>query len=1495
MKKGLLKVAALAAGFFMLFAAGCSSEGGSSGPSTVAATSVTVKDGANAVEGNLYIGEDTTITLTATVAPANATVKKVEWTVSNTNAVTVVSKTDSTCVIKAGTAAASGVDVMAKVTGSNVAGHYTVNVGKKLASISVEATAETVKKAYGYKEEFDPTGVTVTATYSDGSTDDVSSGAVYTFGSDKVAALNTYKNDSSIAVNVSYTENGITKSVDSAYSVSVDTGYWVLGTVNIKTEYATKKEFNVGEEFDSNGVTATGYMHNTSSGEDDTDPIDLTSLLVFSGFDSSASYLGTEESHVLTKAQTITVKYDDSNSTTYDVTIKAIPVTSVALSASNLTIYKNKEKTVTVSVLPADATFKKVNWTVTGNDAGIVTVTDVEGGKKITAGETVTESPVTITATLADNAEKTASCSVSVKEQPKVTAWSFTSWSAETKTNVAADAAWVQNTDKTSRYVNKIDGEAVADSVVIKELEGITFSNNANVTISWDSSKGSYLQTAASMEIPVEGGYEITFSASNTGSKNGTRKLVVTEDGVATTVLSSGSTSAVTGKFTPKASTSSIVVSFPDGALNVYSIKGPVHATALSLAIDGSSSVTLKEGVAKDITATITPSDAAEKTVTWTSDKPAIVKVENGKITPLVVSSETVTITGTLENGVSGTFTVNGVSEAIKPTSVAIDGPTSVEKMGLNSSKTLAVTLAPANVEATAIIWSSSDATTVSVDENGVIKALKASDTPVTITATTVNGLKATYTVNQVIDPASITGSIVFAEEGGWMRACYAEWYPVNDATVTGYNAYVSSNGSTWTQLDKELIREYDDYFRVDAMGLAAGTYSIKVTAVSESGETSITGTTGNLTVLANDRNGFAFHNGFEPGAYKADGTLKDGAVVVYVNNANFNSVKLSVKNSKGVDVEFTGIQEALSQGWFKASSTPLVVRVIGTIDTTGFPTGSWGSSAEGLEVKGASNYSTMPLTIEGVGEDATIKGFGLLIRNTSGVELSNFGVMLQKDDGLSLDTANEYTWVHNIDIFYGGTGGEADQAKGDGSLDSKGHTRMQTYSYNHFWDSGKCNLCGMGGDNEEYMTYQHNWYDHSDSRHPRIRCMSIHVYNNYFDGNSKYGVGVTTGANAFVENNYFRNAHDPMMSSTQGTDATGEGTFSGEGPGFIKEWNNIYAECNTNNVKFQFIKYSDNQTSFDCYDASSRGQVIPSTISCGGATYNNFDTNSTYYIASLVPETPEVAKANVVKYAGRMNGGDFKWTFNNATDDASYAVDTALKAALTNYTSKIKKSVGTGNVAGGYVADGGTTPSGTGETTTDPTLSLDKSTATVTAGSTVKITATAKNGEGSVSWTSSDESVAKVSGGTVTGVKAGTATITATYGSLVKTCTVTVNETATSSVTYPETALAVGSYNMTQFLAACSSSTLATAVKDAQLDIAPGEWVSFVIDTKVTLTFKAIGNKTAKIVSSTGSVTSLAKSSDVTATLEPGSYYITTNEAAYTRLKTSVTVAAAE
>ena len=80
-----------------------------------------------------------------------------------------------------------------------------------------------------------------------------------------------------------------------------------------------------------------------------------------------------------------------------------------------------------------------------------------------------------------------------------------------------------------------------------------------------------------------------------------------------------------------------------------------------------------------------------------------------------------------------------------------------------------------------------------------------------------------------------------------------------------------------------------------------------------------------------------------------------------------------------------------------------------------------------------------MNMTFEGVGDDATVYGFGFLLREAESVEFRNFAIMRCLDDAMPLYTDNSHAWIHNMDLFYGKKGGAADQAKGDGTVDIKG------------------------------------------------------------------------------------------------------------------------------------------------------------------------------------------------------------------------------------------------------------------------------------------------------------------------------------------------------------------------------------------------------------------------------------------------------------------------
>ncbi|WP_026705484.1 pectate lyase family protein [Flavobacterium soli] len=506
--------------------------------------------------------------------------------------------------------------------------------------------------------------------------------------------------------------------------------------------------------------------------------------------------------------------------------------------------------------------------------------------------------------------------------------------------------------------------------------------------------------------------------------------------------------------------------------------------------------------------------------------------------------------------------------------------------------------------------------------------------------------------------------NVTITQATGWLETAYVTWSPVEG--VDSYNVYYTGGGLTDQIIDTQLIRSYGSYFRADVLGLSAGNYTLKVVPVTANieGEATISES---VTVLAHDRNGFAHSNNKIPGGYNLDGTVKTNAVILYISEETKNTVSLVVVGANNNPC--VGLQTILD-GYKKGDDNrPLIVRLIGNITDLNY-------MLSGDIVIENDNNINGSITFEGVGSDALVNGWGLRIKKGSNIEVRNLGFMLtnaSEGDNVSLQQDNEYVWVHHCDMFYGAPGGDADQVKGDGSLDCKKSTYV-TFSYNHFWDTGKSCLLGLSENTTSglYITYHHNWFDHSDSRHPRVRYYSAHVYNNYFDGISKYGVGSTLGSSVFVEGNFFRTCKYPMMISKQGTDILGgaNGTFSGENGGIIKAFNNEMSG------QTSFLPYNatTNPSQFDAYVATTRNEVVSNTITSfqGNTPYNNFDTDATLYINDLVIDAPAIAKDNVMLYSGRVSGGDISWTFNNAIDDTHSAVNAGLMALLNGYTSSL-------------------------------------------------------------------------------------------------------------------------------------------------------------------------------------------------------------------------------
>nr|MDT0663262.1 right-handed parallel beta-helix repeat-containing protein [Micromonospora sp. DSM 115978] len=188
------------------------------------------------------------------------------------------------------------------------------------------------------------------------------------------------------------------------------------------------------------------------------------------------------------------------------------------------------------------------------------------------------------------------------------------------------------------------------------------------------------------------------------------------------------------------------------------------------------------------------------------------------------------------------------------------------------------------------------------------------------------------------------------------------------------------------------------------------------------------------------------------------------------------------------------------------SGTTARVVRVSGTISCSGM-----------LQV--GSNK-----TILG-NSGATISGCGLNISGQRNVIIRNLNFRGWDDDAINVQESTTNVWVdHNS--FTDGY---------DGAVDIKRESDFITVSWNRIYGHDKSMLLGHSDSHTAdrghlRVTYHHNWFDGSGTRHPRVRFGNpVHVFNNYYY-NNEYGVASTMGAGVLVEGNYFENVDEPTL-----------------------------------------------------------------------------------------------------------------------------------------------------------------------------------------------------------------------------------------------------------------------------------------------------------------------------------------------------------------------------
>jgi pectate lyase len=161
--------------------------------------------------------------------------------------------------------------------------------------------------------------------------------------------------------------------------------------------------------------------------------------------------------------------------------------------------------------------------------------------------------------------------------------------------------------------------------------------------------------------------------------------------------------------------------------------------------------------------------------------------------------------------------------------------------------------------------------------------------------------------------------------------------------------------------------------------------------------------------------------------------------------------------------------------------------------------------------------------TITGVNDEAMIKGFGFQVTGQSNIIIHNLRFEGGGDDAINITSESHHVWIDHCSL----------RRYGDGLIDIKHGSSYVTVSWNHFQSHRKTCLLGHSNRSKDEdvgrlkVTYHHNWFDNTDSRHPRVRFGESHVFNNYYVGNG-YGIASTCDAKVLVEANFFRDVVSP-------------------------------------------------------------------------------------------------------------------------------------------------------------------------------------------------------------------------------------------------------------------------------------------------------------------------------------------------------------------------------
>ena len=260
--------------------------------------------------------------------------------------------------------------------------------------------------------------------------------------------------------------------------------------------------------------------------------------------------------------------------------------------------------------------------------------------------------------------------------------------------------------------------------LVTAQANGSVEERTAKVTIKSAGKSASFTVRQEGKPVPVESVKLDKTTLSLTEGDDATLTATVKPDNAANKTVSWSSSNAAVatvdanGKVTAvKAGTATITAKAGDKTATCS-----VTVAAKVIAVTGvtldKTSLSLTEGDAATLKATVTPANATNKTVTWSSSDASVASVDgNGKVTALKLGSATITATA---GGQSATCEVT--VDPVPVDSITLNKTSVTLKVG--QSITLTATVNPSNATDKTVTWNSSDPTVATIDADGKLTAI---------------------------------------------------------------------------------------------------------------------------------------------------------------------------------------------------------------------------------------------------------------------------------------------------------------------------------------------------------------------------------------------------------------------------------------------------------------------------------------------------------------------------------------------------------------------------------------------------------------------------------------------------------------------------------------------------------------------------------------------------------------------------------------------------